>query len=222
MSPDIQKKCPQCGKKNKPDDKFCTECGTELKEYSPGDFVIIEHLKGSLYGSIVCLTIFIAFMILVTVAVSSEFGARAIIPLIIIWPIVIGFMYWASVYLRGLSKIRKFIITQEYIEIIVPHKPYFRVNWSEFDSIEITKRESMTTIPTGDGIIIGPRFVYFTLIFKGKSIEESFEFESGKDFKARSKKKILIALQEFAEQKGKNFTGWKWKDKRRAKKALKD
>ena len=218
----VQKKCPQCGKINLPDDKFCKECGTELLEYSSEDFVIIEHLKGSLYGSIVCLTIFIGFMILVSYAVVSEVGIQAIIALLIIWPIVILFMAWAVLYLRGLSKIRKFIITDDYIEIIVPLKPYFRVNWSDFDSIEITKRESMTTIPTTDRIILGPRFVYFKLIFKGTGYEQNYEFESGKDFKARTKKKILTALEQYAKKKGKNFTGWKWKDKRRAKKALKE
>ncbi|MFX1304387.1 MAG: zinc ribbon domain-containing protein [Promethearchaeota archaeon] len=217
-----QKKCPQCGKINLPDNKFCKECGTELVEYSAEDFVIIEHLKGSLYGSIACLVIFIGFMILVSYAVISEIGATAIIALLIIWPIVLLFMAWAVLYLRGLSKIRKFIITEEFIEIIVPHKPYFKVNWSDFDSIEITKRESMTAIPTTDRIILGPRFVYFTLIFRGTSYEQNYEFESGKDFKSRTRKKILIALEEYATRKGKNFTGWRWKDKRRAKKALKD
>ncbi len=202
-----KKKCPQCGKKNIPEDKFCTNCGFELKEYSPGDFVIMEHLKGSLYGSIACLTIFIAFMILVTVAVSSQYGIQAIIPLIIIWPIVIGFMFWASRYLRGLSKIRKFIITGEYIEIIVPHKPYFRVNWSEFDAIEVQKRDHQTWAVLPGKVIIGPRFIYFKLIFKGSNFTESYEFESGKDFKRRSRKEILIALEEFAQKMNKDYNG---------------
>jgi len=217
-----QKKCPQCGKINLPDDNFCKECGFELKEYSPEDFVIIEHLKGSLYSSIICIVIFIGFMILVTVALISQYFVQAIIPSLIIWSIIIGFIVWATRYLRGLSKIRKFIITDEYIEIIVPNKPHFKVDWSDFDSIEIAKRESMKTVPTTDGVILGPRFVYFTLIFKGMSYEKNYEFESGKDFKVRTKKKIITALEQYAKKKGKNFTGWKWKDKRRAKKALKD
>jgi len=221
-APNIQKKCPKCGKINLPDDTFCKECGFKLQEYNEGDFVIIEHLKRSLYASICCIAMFIWFMILVSIAIASQFLAQAIIPLIIIWPIVIGFLVWASIYLRGLSKIRKFIITDEFIEIVVPHKPIFKVNWSDFDSIEITKRESMTTIPTTDSIILGPRFVYFTLIFKGVSQKQKYEFESGKDFKVRTRKKILTSLEQYAKKKGKSFTGWKWKDKRRAKKALKD
>ncbi len=201
------KKCPQCGKKNIAEDKICTKCGFELKEYNPGDFVIIEHLKGSLYGSIACLTIFIAFMILVTVAIGSQYGTQAIIPLIIIWPIVIGFMFWASIYLRGLSKIRKFVITAEYIEIIVPHKPYFRVNWSELDSIEVRKRSHQTWAALPGRIIIGPRFVYFKLIFEGTNFTQSYEFESGKDFKRSSRKEILIALDEYAQKMNKDYNG---------------
>ncbi len=202
-----KKKCPQCGKVNIPEDKFCTDCGFELKEYSPEDFVIIEHLKGSLYGSIACLSIFIAFMILVTVAIASQYLAQAIIPLIIIWPIVIGFMFWASMYLRGLSKIRKFIITGKYLEIIVPHKPYFRVNWSEFDSIEVQKRSHQTWAALPGKVIIGPRFIYFKLIFKGVNFAQSYEFESGKDFKRSSRKKILIALEEYSQKMNKEYNG---------------
>ena len=59
-----QKKCLKCGKVNLPDDNFCKRCGIELKEYSPLDFVIKESLKGSLYGSIICIAVFIGFMIL--------------------------------------------------------------------------------------------------------------------------------------------------------------
>ncbi len=202
-----QKKCHQCGKINLPDDKFCKECGIELPEYSSEDFVIIEHLKGSLYGSIVCLAIFIAFMILVTVAVSSQYGVQAIIPFLIIWPIVILFMVWAVKYLRGLSKIRKFIITDEYIEIVVPHKPYFRVNWSEFDKIEITKRTRQTWAALPGKVIIGPRFVYFNLIFTGKDFKQAYEFESGKDFKRSSRKRLVFALEEYAEKKNKEYHG---------------
>jgi len=204
---DMRKKCPQCGKKNIIEDKFCTNCGFEFKEYDPGDFVIIEHLKGSLYGSIACLVIFIAFMILITIAIPSQVGAQAIIPLIIIWPIVVGFLVWASRYLRGLSKIRKFVITSNYIEIIVPHKPYFRVNWSEFDAIEIQKREHQSWAVVPGRVIIGPRFIYFKIIFKGINFFQSYEFESGKDFKRKSRKEILIALEEFAQKMNKDYNG---------------
>ncbi|MBA7522293.1 hypothetical protein ES705_14411 [subsurface metagenome] len=149
-----------------------------------------------------------------------------------IWPIWIYFNYsnlatnnrffflvWAKHLLKGLSKFRKFTITKDYIEIIVPHKPAFQIKWSEFDSIEITKRDSMAIIPTGSGIILGPRFVYFNLIFKGRNVERSYEFESGKAFKVKSRKKILIALEQYSKERGKDFTGWRWKD--RKKKALK-
>ncbi|GAJ03485.1 unnamed protein product, partial [marine sediment metagenome] len=177
------------------------------------EFQIFENLKVDLYGSIICIIIFVAFMILITVGIISEYGLYGYISIIVIWPLTIGFLVWARKLLKGLSKFRRFTITNDYIEIIVPHKPAFQIKWSEFDFIEITRRDSMTTIPTGDGIILGPRFVYFNLIFKGRNVERSYEFESGKDFKVKSRKKILIALEQYSKEKGKDFTGWRRKDK---------
>ena len=71
----------------------------------------------------------------------------------------------------------------------------------------------MTVIPTGEAVILGLRFVYFNLIFKGRNVERSYEFESGKDFKVKSRKKIVIALEQYSKERGKDFTGWKRKDK---------
>lgn len=183
-------------------------------------FEIVETLKRVLYCWICGIIILVWFMILVSIGVVSEIPDKALIALLVIWPIVIGVTAWMIYYMRGLSKIRSFTITDQYIEIKVPHKPYFRVNTSEFDSIEITKRESMTSVPTTGGVILGPKFVYFNLIFSRENFKQSYEFESGKDFKVRSRKKILIALEQYAKEKNKNFTGYKWKDKRKAKKAL--
>jgi len=216
-----EKVCPSCNQVNSALNQFCIECGFKFTDVESGKFEIIEHYKRSLYGSIVCIVIFVAFMILVTIAVPFEYGAYGLIAIPIIWPLTIGFLFWARHYLRGLSKLRRFTITDKYIEINVPHKPHFRIDWAEFDSIEITKRESMATVPTPDGLILGPRFVYFKLIFKGKDYERSYEFESGKDFKRKSRKKILIVLEQYAKEKNKGFTGWRWRDKRRAKKAAK-
>ena len=58
------------------------------------------------------------------------------------------------------------------------------------------------------------------MIFRGKNVERSYEFESGKDFKVKSRKKIVVALEKFSKEKGKDFTGWKWKDRRKAKKEI--
>jgi len=183
-------------------------------------FEIVEALKRELYCGICGIIILVWFMILVSIVVVSGIPDKALVALLIIWPIVIGVTAWFIYYMRGFSKIRSFTITDQYIEIKVPHKPYFRVNTSEFDSIEITKRESMTSVPTTGVVILGPKFVYFNLIFSRENFKQSYEFESGKDFKVRSRKKILIALEQYAKEKNKNFTGYKWKDKRKAKKAL--
>jgi len=157
-------------------------------------------------------------MVLVNIVIVWSYGPPGFLSMLIIWPITIGFLVWASCYMKGLTKNRRFTITKDHIEIVVPHKPTFRIEWSDFEAIEITKRESMTAVPTGDGVILGPKFVYFSLIFKGKNADRSYEFESGKDFKVRSRKKLVIALEQHAKERGKEFIGYKWKDKRKAKK----
>ena len=203
--------CPNCGKLNKNKNIYCIGCGFQFEGNSSVEFQILENLKVDLYSSIICIIIFVAFMILITVGIISEYGLYGYISILVIWPLTIGFVVWAKRYFKGLSKFRKFTITNNFIEIIVPHKPAFQIKWSEFDSIEITRRDSMQVIPT-QGAILGPRFVYFNLIFKGGNVESSYEFESGKDFKMKSRKKILIALERYTKEKGKDFTGWKQKN----------
>ncbi|MBY9016387.1 MAG: zinc ribbon domain-containing protein [Candidatus Lokiarchaeota archaeon] len=201
--------CPKCGKVNVIKNKYCIECGFRFEGNDLVEFQILENLKTSLYSSIICILIFVAFMILITVGIIAEYGLYGFISIPVIWPLTIGFLVWAKCYFKGLSTDRRFTITKDFIEIIVPLKPAFQIKWSEFDSIEITKRDSMTAIPTGSGIILGPRFVYFNLIFKGKNVDRSYEFESGKAFKVRSRKKILIALEQSSKERGKDFTRWR-------------
>ncbi len=207
--------CPNCSKVNNIKNTYCIECGFQFEGNNSVEFQIFENKKADLYGSIICIIFFVALMILITVGIISQYGLYGYISIIVIWPLTIGFLVWAKHLLKGLSKFRKFTITKDYIEIIVPHKPAFQIKWSEFDSIEITKRDSMTILPTGRGIIFGPRFVYFNLIFKGRNVERSYEFESGKDFKVKSRKKILIALEQYSKERGKDFTGWRRKDKQK-------
>lgn len=204
--------CPKCNKENKVTNEFCIECGFHLKEQEIV-FQIVENLKADLIGSIICIVIFVGFMVFVTYGMISHYGLFGYISIPIIWPLIIGFLFWVRHYLKGTSKTRKFIITSDYIDIDVPHKPKFKINWSEFDSIEISREDSLTALPGGEDIILGPRFVYFNLLFKGKESDQSYKFESGKDFKMSSRKKIIIALEQYAKEKGKSFRGVKWKDK---------
>ena len=205
--------CPKCGKENQSKNEFCIGCGFHFKEEGSVLFQIVENLKADLYGGIICVVIFVGFMIFVTYGIISHYGSVGYISFLIIWPIIIGFLFWVRYYVKGFTKTRKFTITSDYIEIEVPHKPKFTIKWSEFDLIGISREDSFTTIPGGEDVILGPRFVYFNLFFKGKEGDQSYRFESGKDFKMRSRKKIIIALEQYAKEKGKNFRGVKWKDK---------
>ena len=215
-----QKSCPKCGKLNKSTNKYCIGCRFVFEENNSVEFQIVENLKKDLYGSLICISIFVAFMGFVSYVIVWSLGPSGFLSFLIIWPITIGFLVWASCYFKGLSKSRRFTISKDFIEIVVPHKPSFRIKWSDFDSIIITKRESMATLPTGQGVILGPKFVYFSLIFKGRTTERRYEFESGKDFKVKSRKKLVIALEESSKKRGKNFTGYKWKDRKKRKEAL--
>jgi uncharacterized membrane protein YvbJ len=93
----VQKVCTQCGKRNLPDDYYCKECRIELKEYNPEDFVIIENLGGSIseskptprdsqfrissYNVIICIVIFIGFLIFVIFVLISQQLVQAIMSL---------------------------------------------------------------------------------------------------------------------------------------------
>ena len=122
-----QKSCPKCGKLNIIKNKYCINCRFQFEENNSVEFQIVENLKKDLYGSLICITIFVAFMILVTVAIIFEYGLYGTISIVIIWPLTIGFIVWASCYLKGLSKSRRFTINRDFIEIVVPNKPTFRI-----------------------------------------------------------------------------------------------
>lgn len=130
--------CPNCGKVNNIKNIYCIECGFQFEGNNSVEFQIFENLKVDLYSSIICIIIFVAFMILVTVGIISQYGLYGYISILVIWPLTIGLIVWAKRYFKGLSKFRKFTITNDFIEIIVPHKLAFQIKWSEFDSIEIT------------------------------------------------------------------------------------
>jgi hypothetical protein len=55
--------------------------------------------------------------------------------------IVIFVLYYSFTITKNPGKIRKFSISTEEIEILLPNTPYFRISWSEFEELEITMRK---------------------------------------------------------------------------------
>ena len=84
----------------------------------------------------------LGFWIFVSIGVIIDLGGfNAILVLSTIW-ILIGLFTFCvyRLFLKGGSKLRKFIINEEFIQIVVPPKPIFQVNWIEIDRIEVSKQ----------------------------------------------------------------------------------
>jgi len=80
-----RKSCPKCGKVNDIKNTYCIECRYNFEGNDSVEFQIYENLKKDLYGSIICLTFFVAFMVLVTVAIISEYGSYGYISIVLLF-----------------------------------------------------------------------------------------------------------------------------------------
>ena len=171
-------------------------------------FEVEENLKGSFYCGHCCSSCFVGFMLFISIGffLRPPPGLDlAMFPLVllIIWPIVILFVVWVGFLLRGTRKTRTFTISNQIISINVPTKKPFQIQWSEFDNLEVKKR-------TTTGVILDTTTVYYTLVFEGQGKRE-FKIESGKDFKKRTIKRILAALEDFSNKMNKQYFGLKTK-----------
>ena len=171
----------------------------EIIDFSGEKFSLIS-IPCSVSLSITCLLVILNGIFMV--AFPGSF-ITIILSLFLILIMLLYFINWVN----NSAKLRKFSISEDIIEITLPHVSRFHKYWSEFDKIEITKRTSQTGAILPGTIIIGPRFVYFNLIFTGKDFKQAYEFESGKDFKRSSRKKLVFALEEYAEKKNKEYHG---------------
>ena len=173
-------------------------------------FVIEETLKRSFKISlciIICFEYFlIAMAITFLINPPKEIQPNQLFIFeIVFWIAIVAVPLITIPLLRGLRELRTFEITANKIEIKIPSKDRFKIEWSEFDKIQVEKRERVggpILPPTYTGI----RYVFYNLIFKkDDQVVRNFEFESGRDFKVRSRKKIIFNLQEFAQKKDKIF-----------------
>ncbi|NHJ31238.1 MAG: hypothetical protein FK732_00105 [Asgard group archaeon] len=114
-----------------------------------------------------------------------------------IWSVSIIFLIIIIIYvMRGLTKIRSFIINDDEIKISIPYRPEFKISWSEIKTIQIKKH--------GFG-----RTRIFEFVFTNNGASLSFRYKPGHDFRVRTNKKIYTALENWCERKGKDFTGYK-------------
>lgn len=136
----------------------------------------------------------IGFWIFVSIITYINLGGfNAIMVISIIWILTGLFTFCVySVLLKGTSKLRKFIINEEFIQILVPPKPIFQVNWIEIDRIEVSKQPNT-------------KFFIIELKFIGKNYNKSFHILGGRDFNIKLKE-ILGLLEKYAIKLNKKFT----------------
>ncbi|MFX1571654.1 MAG: hypothetical protein ACFFB0_02815 [Promethearchaeota archaeon] len=168
--------------------------------YDPSDKIEIEEtLRGQATGIIcvdVCAVILFIVVSIATIIIS-EGSIIGIVIVIFIWIAMTGIGLWSYHYIRGSGKIRKFIITNDYISIQVPDNPPFTVNVSDFNTIE-TRR-----------IITGYKYTkkaFYIFTFTGPNYSNSHQIQSQKDFSRKAIKKFRRELEDFSARKGLNYS----------------
>ena len=175
-------------------------------------FKIEETLKTAFNCSLCLIIGFLYFMIVVSITlfISPPEGVNPfLIPviIIIIWAVIIPILSLIIPMFRGLRKKRLFLITDKKIAMKLPDKdPFkipeqytFQINWSEFDKIQVKKHANA---------MINIQRIYYNFSFlKEDEVVGVFEFESGVDFKVRSRKKIISNLHDLALKMNKECIG---------------
>lgn len=191
--------CSKCGYNNDSESKFCNNCGNLLSE---DIFEIKEAFKKSLISSIICLLCFVVLMIITNVALFVQLGPTpGFIGMAIIWPLSIILFFWVRYYLRGASKTRRFVISNDLILIEIPNRELFQILWTRFNSIEIHLR---TTVDLNYATT-----TYYNFNFKMGDKVNSFEIESGREFSKKALKQIRAKLEEISVKKGIKYTYFK-------------
>ena len=112
--------------------------------------------------------------------------------------VITGFIvYYCYFYSHNTGKIRKFTISNESIEIILPNISPFKINWSRFDKIEVRVRK----------LDFKPFYRYeFHFIYKESDINCNISLL---DFHKEKLDQILLLLKEYAIRMKKEFNAFK-------------
>ena len=178
---------------------------TKIKtEYKP-EGVVITDVLGTQSFQIMC--ILLVFMIVMVLsAAGAVMGLEPIQGIIAVLIIVAGMIVGMVFILKkveGMEEIRKFSISDKSIEISIPPRPLFHINWVDFDTIKIEyKRKTFYGPAPGSPPLI---ISYYNLNFLGKNFAQKFKIESGKDFHVEKTKEVFDLLEVFAFKMNKEF-----------------
>jgi hypothetical protein len=111
--------------------------------------------------------------------------------------IIVFVLYYYYILTQNPGKIRKFTVSVEEIEILLPTTPYFNICWTEFENIEIRMRK-FSYKP----------YCRYGLHFINQNSERSISL-SLSDFHKEKIDQILILLKDYAGRMKKKFTAVK-------------
>ncbi len=201
----MSKICSKCRFNNKFEAKFCENCGSSLSE---DIFEIKETLQKAIIFSIICVSCFIFIMVVANIGIFLEVGVpQGFIGMAIIWPLTIFLILWIIYYLRGGTKVRRFVISNDYILIQIPNRTIFQISWSDFKTIKIVRRATWD-------LVTNTQTRYYNFNFKGDTHHKSFEIEAGREFSGKALKKIRSKLEELANNKVIEFIYFKKEPKK--------
>ncbi|MFX0039718.1 MAG: hypothetical protein ACFFCY_12865 [Promethearchaeota archaeon] len=109
-------------------------------------------------------------------------------------------LYYYFLLSKNPGKIRKFSISNKEIELIIPNKAYFKINWTEFSKLEIILKE-LNYKP----------FRLYEIHFINQNSEKNV-YLSAFDFHKEKIDQILLLLKEYSLRMKKKFNTFKEKN----------
>ena len=159
---------------------------------------IKEVLRTSFYLGICCLVFTIIIMVIISIATISITGGYSGYYLAIFLPIIAILIIWLVYSSKRSKKFRRFTMSDEFIIIQVPNKPLFKVNLSDFDTIEVRRNTSADVFTSG-------RTTRYTFTFRGNGFTDAYIIKSQSDFSRKAIIEIREKLEEFSGIKGKQY-----------------
>ena len=138
-------------------------------------------------------TFFLIILNFIFIVAFPIYSITIALSLILIILFVLYFLSWV----KNPAKLRKFAISEEIIEIVLPHVSRFHKSWSQFNKIEVRLK----------CFDIKPYRAYELYFIRGNS-EDCFII-SLLDFHKDKINKILALLKEFSRRKNKTFSAVK-------------
>lgn len=184
------------------------DMGKTVTEKEFGGVKITESVKHGKNSVVILLLFNLGFWTYVSTGAITVYRIKALLILVIIWIIVGLFTFFVyRKFLKGTSELRKFLINEKFIQIIVPPKPIFHVNWMQIDRIEVNLQPYLKypDIHSKYSTIHTRKYIFINeLKFIGKNYNQTFQILGGRDFNIKLNE-IFDLLEKFAIKLNKEF-----------------